>query len=50
MWNLKYGANDPICKTETDRGHGEQTCGLPVGEEGVGRKKSLGLVDANYYI
>ena len=25
MWNLKYGTNDPIYKTETK--HGEQTCG-----------------------
>ena len=26
MWNLKYGTNDPTYKTETDHGHGEQTC------------------------
>ena len=26
MWNLKYDTNDPIYKTETDHGHGEQTC------------------------
>ena len=26
MWNLKYGTNDPIYRTETDHGHGEQTC------------------------
>ena len=25
MWNLKYGTNDPIYKTEMDHGHGEQT-------------------------
>ena len=23
MWNLKYGTDDPIYKTETDHGHGE---------------------------
>ena len=27
MWNLKYGTNDPVYKTETNRGHGEQTWG-----------------------
>ena len=27
MWNLRYGANDPIYKRETDHGQGEQTCG-----------------------
>ena len=27
MWNLKYGTNDPIYKTEADHRHGEQTCG-----------------------
>ena len=26
MWTLKYGTNDPICKTKTDHGHGEQIC------------------------
>ena len=48
MWNLKHGTNEPICKTETDaqtriviaRGEGEE----------VGWMRSLGLVDANYYI
>ena len=32
MWNLKYGTNEPIYKTETDR-HGEQTCGCHGGGE-----------------
>ena len=32
MWNLKYGTNEPIYKTETHR-HGEQTCVC----QGVGR-------------
>ena len=26
MWNLNYGTNDPIYKTETDHRLGEQTC------------------------
>ena len=26
MWNLKYGTDDPIYKTETNHGQGEQTC------------------------
>ena len=26
IWNLKYGTNDHVYKTETDHGHGEQTC------------------------
>ena len=32
MWNLKYGKNDPIYKTETDHNHGGQTCGCHGGE------------------
>ena len=32
MWNLKYGTNDPIYKTETHHGHGKQTCGCQQGE------------------
>ena len=27
IWNLKYGTNDHIYKTETDHGQGQQTCG-----------------------
>ena len=27
MWNIKYGTDDLIYKTETDQGHGEQACG-----------------------
>ena len=34
MWNLKYGTDDPIYKTETDHGHREQTCVF----QGVGGK------------
>ena len=32
LWNLKYGTDDPIYKTETDHGQGRQTCGLWGGE------------------
>ena len=32
LWNLKYGTDDPIYKTETDRCQGEQTCGSQEGE------------------
>ena len=35
MCSLKYGANDPIYKTETDPGHEEQTYGC----QGGGRRK-----------
>ena len=48
MWNLKYGTNYPICKTETDRGHGEQACACQRGENVM--DEELGLVDAKYYI
>ena len=27
LWNLKYGPDDPIYKTETNHGQGEQNCG-----------------------
>ena len=27
LWNLKYGADGPIYKTETVHGQGEQPCG-----------------------
>ena len=37
MWNLKYGTDDPIYKTETDCGHGEQTCG----HQGVGGRSRM---------
>ena len=49
MWNIKYDTNGPIYKTETDHGHGEQTCGCQRGgsgmdwEFGVGRSKLLHL-------
>ena len=52
MWNLKYGTNDLIFKTEADHGHGELTCvcqgeegrrGGMYGEFGVGRCRLLYL-------
>ena len=33
MWNLKYGTNDPIYKTETDHSQGKLTCGSQGGWE-----------------
>ena len=42
MWNLKYGTNDPIYKTEKDHGHGEQTCVCQSGENGMDREFGLG--------
>ena len=48
MWNLKYGTDDPIHKTETDHRHGEHTCGCGGGVgEGGGWMGNLGLVDTN---
>ena len=35
MWNLKYGANDPICKIEAGYRLGEETCG---GQGGKGEE------------
>ena len=51
MWNLKYGTNEPVYKTETDAQTQRTDLWLPRGTgEGVGWTGSLGLVDANYYI
>ena len=48
MWNLKYGTNEPIYKTETDS---ESRLWLPRGKgEGIEWAGSLVLVDANYNI
>ena len=48
IWNLKHDTNEPIYKTETDHGHGEQTYGFQWwgrrgvdGEFGAGRCKLL---------
>ena len=50
MWNLKYGINEPIYRTEklTDI---ENRLVVAKGKgERVGWLGSLGLADANYYI
>ena len=48
MWNLKYGTNEPVYKTHSQR---DQTRGCQGGwEEGEGWTGSLELVDTNYYI
>ena len=31
MWNLKYGTDEFIYRTETDHGLGQQTCGCQGG-------------------
>ena len=46
MWNLKYGTNELIYKTETDSQIQRKDLCLPRGREGW--TGSLGLVDANY--
>ena len=52
MWNLEYGTNEPIHKTETDSQTWKTDLWLLTGSsgEGVGWTGSLGLVDANWYI
>ena len=51
MWNVKYGTNEPIHKTETDSKTQRTDMWLPKGRgEGVEWTGSLGLVDANDYI
>ena len=52
MWNLKYGTDEPIYKTETDSQTQRTDLWLLRGKggEGEGWARSLGLVAANYYI
>ena len=51
MQNLKEGTNEPTYKTETDSQTQSIDLWLPRGRgEGVGWMRSLGVVDANYYI
>ena len=51
MWNLKYGTDESIYKTEKDLQTWRTDSWLPRGRgTGVGWIGSLGLVDANYYI
>ena len=48
IWNLKYGTNEPICRTETDSQTWRADLWLSRGRaEGVGWTVSLGFVDAN---
>ena len=41
MWNLKYGANDPIYKTEADHGQGRLVVARGPGA-GAGEKDGWG--------
>ena len=52
MWNLKYGTNEPIYKTETNSQIENRLVIANGGEVGLGERWTgrLGLVDANYYI
>ena len=50
MWDLKYGTDNALFKTETDHGQGEQTCGFHWRRGGVGWMENLMLVNANCYI
>ena len=51
LWNLKYGTDEPIYKTETVSQTWRTDLWLPSGRwEGMGWIGSLGLTDANYYI
>ena len=45
MWHLKYGTNELIYETETDR-HRQQICDCTGGGVREGRIGSLGLADA----
>ena len=48
MWNLKYGTNEAIYKTETVSQRTDLW--LPRGGEREWMNWSVGLVDANYYM
>ena len=48
--NLKYGPNDPIYKIETNSQTWRTDLWFLWRGEGVGWTRSLGLIDANYYI
>ena len=41
FWNLKYGTDGPIYKTETDHGQGEQNCGSQWAGVGSGMDKEF---------
>ena len=50
LWNLKYGTDDPIYKTETNHSSEEQTCDSQGRGERVGWMGSSRFWDANCYI
>ena len=50
MWNLIYGMNEPIYRTETDSDVEDRLVVIKGEGEEVRWTESLGLVDANYYI
>ena len=50
MWNLKYGTNEPIYKTETDSQTWNSDLQSEGGGGGEGWTGALGLVNANNYI
>ena len=43
MENLKYNTNEPIYETQTDDGHGEQTCGCQGGGGGNVMDRAFGV-------
>ena len=49
MWNLKYGTNEPMYKTNITNIENRLVVAVGRGEE-VGWTGSLGSVDANSYI
>ena len=50
MWNLKYGTNEPIYRTETDSTDIHNRLVAKGKGGGSGWTGIWGLVDANYYI
>ena len=49
MWNLKNNTNELIYETETDSDI-ENKFMVIKGEGGMGKIRSMGLTDTNYYI
>ena len=51
MWNLKYGTNEPVYRTDTGSLTWRTDVWLPKGWKEKARwMRSLGLENANYYI
>ena len=44
MWNLKYGTNEPIYRTEIDSWTRRTDLWLPMGGEGSERDREFGVV------